>query len=143
MEATDWRFTVQICLSSMLIVFYSITMYFMIKGRIYNMLSLVCLLLLVSNVLWLVCDSFDYWDQSLGRITPTNQIMSIQRSARESVAISRTIQWMLYLVGYWLFSFTYWKISLKMPILDAVVPLRKPKMKLAKIVNIAQICMSI
>lgn len=91
MEATNWRFTLQICLSSLLIVFYSITMFFMIKGRIYNMLSLVCLLLLVSNVLWLICESYDYWDQNLGRVTPSNQIMSFQRSARENVALTRTI----------------------------------------------------
>lgn len=62
MEVTDWRFTVQICLSAMLVVFYSITMFHMIRGKIYNMLSLVCLLLIVSNVLWLVCDSYAYLD---------------------------------------------------------------------------------
>jgi hypothetical protein len=37
----------------------------MIRGKIYNKLSLVCLLLIVSNVLWLVCDSYDYWDKTL------------------------------------------------------------------------------
>ncbi len=50
---------------------------------------------------------------------------------------------MLFLVGYWIFSFTYWKISLKMPILDAIIPVRKPKMKLANFVSLVQICMSI
>ena len=65
MEATDWRFTIQICLSAMLVVYYSITMFYMIRGKIYNKLSLVCLLLIFSNVLWLVCDSYDYWDKTL------------------------------------------------------------------------------
>ena len=69
--------------------------------------------------------------------------MSTQTIARESVAITRTIQWILFLVAYWVFSFTYWKISLKMPILTALTPFRKPKMEIAKVVNVVQICMSI
>ena len=63
-------FFVQAVLSSMLIIFYSITQYEMIKIKVYNELAFVCILLIASNFLWLICDGFDWWLTSLGQITP-------------------------------------------------------------------------
>jgi len=59
-------------LSSMLAVFYSITLYRMVKMDVYNKLTLVCFFLVASNVLWLFCDSFDYYDRSLAGVTSQN-----------------------------------------------------------------------
>lgn len=56
----------------MLAVFYSITLYRMVKMDVYNKLTLVCFFLVASNVLWLFCDSFDYYDRSLAGVTSQN-----------------------------------------------------------------------
>ena len=46
------------------------------------------------------------------------------------------------MVAYWVFSYTYWKISLKMPVLDQSRQAKKPKTNLARIIYITQITLA-
>lgn len=70
--------------------------------------------------------------------------MRAEVSARQKVCISRSLQWIFFLVAYWMFSYTYWKISLKMPVLENQTKLiEKPPTKLAEVINISQLALSV